>query len=195
VIVDETMYRDVTGDTFTDTTKVLRMLARAQARAEEATERKFDKIERTETLTVESDGLSWPAAYPVISVSIPSTATISDDKISIATGQVSWASTLGALYGSPIFANPATVAVTYIGGWDAPVSGVGTAPTGLTDAICELAHRYCEPANMTTVPAGATSLGSRGQSVAGGRLGGSSSIPGPLRATLRGYRHVHASQP
>jgi len=50
VIVDETMYRDVTGDTFTDQAKVLRMLARAQARAEEVTERNFDKISRTESL-------------------------------------------------------------------------------------------------------------------------------------------------
>jgi hypothetical protein len=196
VIVDETMYRDVTGDTFTDQTKVLRMLARAQARAEEVTERKFDKVERTETLTIEADGLSWPSAYPVVSVSIPSTAVISDDAISIRTGQATWASALAALYVvSPVIAAAASVLVTYVGGWDAPVAGVGTAPTGLTDAICELAHRYCEPANTTTVPAGATSAGNRGQSVSGGRLGGSSSIPGPLRATLRGYLHAHARLP
>lgn len=192
MIVDETMYRDVTGDTFTDQAKVLRMLARAQARAEEVTERNFDKISRTESLTVESDGLSWPSAYPVSSVTVPSTATISDDAISIATGQVPWYEPLG--YSTDNCTRP-VVLVTYVGGWDAPVAGVGTAPTGLTDAICELAHRYCEPASTVTVPAGATSLGSRGQSVAGGRLGGSSSIPGPLRATLRGYLHVRARQP
>lgn len=195
MIVDEAMYRDVTGDTFTDQDKVLRMLARAQSRAEEITERKFDKIERTETVIVESDGLSWPAAYPVESVSVPSTATVSDDKISIRTGQATWIDALSGLFPYGVDADRPVAAITYVGGWGAPVDGVGEAPTELTDAICELAHRYCEPANTTTVPAGATSLGSRGQSVSGGRLGGSSSIPGPLRATIRKFLHVHARQP
>ena len=82
-------------------------------------------------------------------------------------------------------------AVTYTGGYDS-----GTpAPVGLVDAICELAHRYLNPADMSTTPAGATSLGAGGQSVAGRRLGGAASLPPALRAEFLKFRHISGRLP
>lgn len=185
MIVDLVTYRDITGDTFTADDKVLRMLARAQGKAEEITGRLFDRLERTESLPVDDQGKVWPSAYPIADpVASPSSATVTDDGMSIrvSDGAAWWA---GLPTGWSLSERP-RYAVTYTGGYD----GIVTPPTSLVDAICELAHRYCNPADTTTVPAGATSLGASGQSVAGPRLGGSASVPPALRAELLKFQHI-----
>lgn len=181
MIVDWATYKDVTGDIFTAQIKAEAMLTRAQARIEGLTGRKFDLLERTESLPV-MDGKVWPRAYPIASVSLPTTATVSADGLSIAVAVPSWAGlscmlTIDRQYQM----------ITYIGGLTAL-----TAPVGLLDAICELAQRYCQPANTAGVPAGVTSVSVNGQSYSGGVLGGAASIPPALRSEINKYRHVSA---
>lgn len=180
MIVDWATYKDVTGDTFTAQSKAEAMLARAQARIEDLTERKFDLLERTESLPA-MDGKVWPRAYPVASVSLPTTATVSADGLSIIVATPSWAGL------SSFTVDRQFQLITYIGGLTAL-----TVPVGLLDAICELAQRYCQPANTAGVPAGVTSVSVNGQSYSGGVLGGAASIPPALRAEINRYRHVRA---
>jgi hypothetical protein len=192
MIVDWATYKLVTGDRFSAEADVLVALARAQSKAEEITERKFDAGERTEPLSVDEGGNVWPAAYPIASVSLPTTATVADDAKSIKTGTTSWQDAVSALLPSAASAavRPREL-VTYVGGY----ASVSEAPTGLTDAICELAHRYLNPADMSTVPAGATSISATGQSVSGGKLGGAASIPPALRQELHKYDHINKRTP
>jgi hypothetical protein len=192
MIVDWETYKDLTGDVFTEQAKAERNLARAQQRAEEMTGRKFDRAEYTEALTVDEAGRVWPSATPVASVSVPITATVGDDALSIATGTVTWADAVaGTLPAYPAQVARPRVLVTYVGGYDA----VTPSPTGLVAAICELAHRYNFPADMTTVPAGATSVSATGQSVSGSRLGGSASVPPALRAEIMKHQHLGGRLP
>lgn len=189
MIVDWDTYKDVTGDTFTEQAKAERMLARAQSKAEEVTERLFDRAERTETLPADDQGKVWPKAYPIAAVASPTDVPISDDGLSIlVAANTVWWQGLPALLS---LSERPRYAVIYTGGYDDTVK----APTGLTDAIYELAHRYCNPADTTTVPAGATSLGAGGQSAAGPRLAGSASLPPALRAELLKFRHIAARLP
>jgi hypothetical protein len=189
VIVDWVTYKIVTGDTFSLQADAEAALARAQTKAEEIAERLFDKAERTETLPADDQGKVWPKAYPIASVSVPTNAALADggQSISVA-GDTTWWTNLWA--GSQLATRP-RFAVTYIGGYDATTP----APTGLQDAICELAHRYRNPADTTTLPAGARAVGATGQSASGGRLGGSGQVPPELRDTIRQYRHVAARLP
>lgn len=189
MIVDWDTYKDVTGDTFTDEAKALRMLARAQSKAEDITGRKFDRAERTESLPADDGGKVWPAAYPIGAVSVPADATITDDGLSVlVAGDTTW---WRQLWEGTSLAERPRYALTYTGGYDV----ANPAPTGLTDAIYELAHRYCNPADTTTVPAGATSLGAGGQSAAGRRLAGSASLPPALRSELLKFQHISARLP
>jgi hypothetical protein len=190
VIADWATYKLVTGDRFSEEADVLGALARAQSRVEEITGRLFDKVERTESLPVDSEGLAWPSAYPVAAVTAPAGAAVSDDSLAIKTTTTSWVDAIAAVIPGLVADRP-RVLVTYTGGYD----GTTPPPTGLTDAICELASRYLEPADTRTMPAGATSLGSRGQNVSGGRLGGSSSIPPALMTEIKKFRHIKARLP
>lgn len=190
MIVDWTTYKLVTGDRFSAEADAVAALQRAQSRAEEITERVFDKGERTESLQVDESGQVWPKAYPIESVSVPTTATVGDTGQSITTGGSSWVDALATIVPA-LRAERPRVLVTYVGGYDETTP----APTGLVDGICELAHRYLNPADTATVPAGAKSLGSRGQSVSGSRLGGAASVPPELRDALRQFRHVAARMP
>jgi hypothetical protein len=190
MIVDWVAYTDITGDTFTAQAKAERNLARAQSRIEEITGRQFDKEERTESLSV-VDGLVWPLAYPVESVSLPTGATVRDDQLSIVIGTTIWQDALAdILPGYPAQAARPRVLVTSVGGYDA----LTPPPTGLVDVICELASRYNNPADTTTIPAGATSVGTAGQSVSG-RLGGAASIPPTLMTEIKKFRHITARMP
>lgn len=188
MIADWATYKLVTGDTFSSQTDAEAALTRAQSKAEEITGRLFDKVERTETLPIMDDGKVWPKAYPVASVSVPTTAVLTDDGQSVLVSAMAWWQ--GLPIGMTLHERP-TALVTYIGGYDSTTP----APTGLVDAICELAHRYRNPADTTTLPAGARAVGATGQSVSGGRLGGSSQLPPELRDTIRGYRHVKSRLP
>lgn len=185
MIVDWATYKRVTGDTFSAEADAVAALTRAQERAEEVTGRLFDRGERTETLAADDQGKVWPSAYPIADpVASPSGAVVADDGLSIkVAGSTAWWQGLPA---GVILAERPRYAVTYTGGYDGTIK----APTGLVDAICELAHRYLNPADTTTTPAGATSLGAGGQSVAGRRLGGSASLPPALRAELLKYQHI-----
>jgi hypothetical protein len=188
VITDWATYKLVTGDRFSAEADVLAALARAQSRAEEVTERKFDRAERTETLVIDEGGYVWPAAYPVVSVTLPSTATVGDDAMSIKAGVASWQDAVADLLPAAVScAVRPRVLTTYTGGY----ATVSDAPTGLTDAICELAYRYLNPADTSTIPAGATSVSATGQSVSGGKLGGAASIPPALRQELHKFDHVN----
>lgn len=189
MITDWATYKLVTGDTFSTQADAEAALARAQSKAEEITGRLFDKTERTETLAVDDQGKVWPSAQPIAAVSSPTTATITDDGLSILVASSgAWWLTQG--WGAVLSERP-RYAVTYTGGYD----GSTPAPTGLVDAICELAHRYRNPADMSTTPAGATSLGAGGQSVAGRRLGGAASVPPALRAEFLKFRHISGRLP
>lgn len=190
MIVDWATYKLVTGDRFSAEADVVTALQRAQDRAEEITERLFEKIERTESLQVDETGQVWPKAYPVESVSLPTTATVGDTGQSIKTSGTTWVDALATIVPSLQVDRP-RVLVTYVGGYDE----VTKPPTGLVDGVCELAHRYLNPADTTTVPAGTKSIGSRGQSVSGSRMGGAASVPPELRDALRQFRHVAARLP
>lgn len=190
MIADWATYKLVTGDTFSSQADAEAALARAQSKAEEITGRLFDKAERTETFAADDQGKVWPSAQPIAAVSSPTTAAITDDGLSImVVSSGSWWLTQG-WWGDALSERP-RYAVTYTGGYD----GSTPAPTGLVDAICELAHRYRNPADMSTTPAGATSLGAGGQSVAGRRLGGSASLPPALRAEFLKFRHISGRLP
>lgn len=190
MIVDVAAYRQVTGDAFPADAVVLTNLARAQSRVERRTGRLFDKVERTESLPVR-DGLVWPTAYPIASVSLPATAVVTDDKLAIKLNVTNWQDD-PALVSLTDGATPAYYAVTYVGGFTPATTSylAGEAPVELVDIICELAQRYAMPANTAAVPAGATSLSVNGQSVSGGRLGGSSSIPPALATSIRRFNHI-----
>ncbi len=192
MIADWATYKLVTGDTFSSQADAEAALARAQSKAEEITGRLFDKAERTETLPVDDRGKVWPSAYPIAAVSLPTGATITDDGLSILTSSNVWWQGLSTVLPLPgVLAERPRAAVTYTGGYD----GTTPAPIGLVDAICELAHRYRNPADMSTVPAGATSLGASGQSVSGPRLGGSASVPPALRAAILKFQHISGRLP
>lgn len=189
MIVDWATYKIVTGDTFSSQADAEAALARAQRKAEDIAERLFDKMERTETLPADDQGKVWPKAYPVESVSVPSTAVLADDGQSISVaGDTTWWQ--GLLPGSSLSQRP-RYAVTYVGGYDTATP----APTGLQDAICELAHRYRNPADTTTLPAGARAVAATGQSASGGRLGGSGQVPPELRDTIQQFRHIVSRLP
>lgn len=189
MIADWATYKLVTGDTFTDEATATAALTRAQQRAEELTGRTFDKSTYTETLPADDAGKVWPSAYPIESVSSPATAVLADDgqSISVAGNSTWWK-------GLPVGMTPAErprYAVTYVGGYDDTTK----APTGLVDAICELAHRYRNPTDTTTLPAGARSVAATGQSAMGGKLGGSGQLPPELRDAILKYQHVSARLP
>jgi len=190
MIVDWATYKIVTGDTFSSQVDAEAALLRAQRKAEEITERLFDKAERTESLTVDEQGKSWPKAYPVATVSVPDGTEIGDNGMSIHTGGSGWQDALATIVPGWTAERP-RVLTTYTGGYD----GTTPAPTGLQDAICELAHRYRNPADTTTIAAGARAVGASGQSMSGGRLGGSGQVPPELRDTIRQYRHPAARTP
>lgn len=186
MIVDYETYKQVTGDVFTAQSAVEQNLVRAQARAERITGRQFDKVQRTESLGMR-DGLMWPRAYPVESVSLPSGATVSEDAVSIKLTSTNWLSDptlvpfLAANQSTPYYT------VTYLGGF-----GPGEAPIDLVDAICELAQRYGLPANTAAIPAGATSVSVNGQAFSGAKLGGAATVPPALMAEFRKFTHVSA---
>lgn len=182
MIVTWQTYKDVTGDVVTAEGVALGRLARAQARAEDATGRKFDLIERTESVPV-IDGKVWPSAYPVATVSLPDTATVSGDRLSIVTGVSTPVDDLFST--TEVTGERPQLLVTYVGGYTAE-----NAPIGLVEAICEIAHRYSIPANTVGVPAGTTSVRVGNQSYSGGPLGGSGSLPQSIRNQLVPYRHI-----
>lgn len=180
-------YKEVTGDTATAEGLVNSRLLRAQRRAEDFTGRLFDQVERTESLPI-IDGKVWPKAYPVVSVSLPETAAVAPDSLSIDSGQTSVVDALSDVLGlneARITGDRPQLLVTYVGGY-----AVGTAPEGLVEVICEIAQRYSLPANTVGVPAGATSVQVGKQSYSGGALGGSSKLPLSIRNELTKYRHI-----
>lgn len=181
MITDYETYVSVTGDTFTDQAKVLTNLVRAQGKIEELTGRQFEAMERTESLPV-IDGQVWPSAYPITAVSAG--GTLRGDGLAVlvtATGNA-W---LDQFAPAPDPAPRTYVSVTYTGGF-APDS----APSRLTDAICELAQRYSTPANTAAVPAGVMNVGINGQSYSGKRLGGPASIPQALLNEIHAFDHI-----
>src|SRR4051812_36827124 len=93
MITDWATYKAVTGDVFTSQAQAEACLARAQRTIESRTGRLFDQAERTESLPV-SDGKVWPSAYPLVSVSVPDTASVDGDGLSLSTGTTDLASTL-----------------------------------------------------------------------------------------------------
>lgn len=183
MIVSWATYKAITGDTVTTQATAEANLVRAQQRVEDRTERKFDREERTEPLQV-IDGKVWPKAYPVASVSLPDTATVSADGLSIAVSSPNYLDTCAGL---GISAERAVVLVTYVGGY-----ATGEAPSDLVDIICEIAERYAMPAKTVGVPAGATAVGVNGQSYSGPVLGGSSALTPSLKNQIDRYKHIAA---
>jgi hypothetical protein len=184
VIVSWATYKDVTGDTATTEAIAVARLARAQKRAEDVTGRQFDLVERTESVPI-IDGKVWPSAYPIASVSVPDTATVDDDKLSITTG-VTTPVDSDLLWTCTTDDRPHLL-VTYIGGYTAD-----TAPVTLAEIICEIAHRYSIPANTVGVPGGTTSVRVGNQGYSGGPIGGSSALPQAIRNQLIKYLHIRA---
>lgn len=181
-------YRSVTGESFPIDATVQANLARAQRKIEGMTGRLFDQVERTEALAA-ADGAVWPKAYPIVSVSLPTTATVSGDALSILTGTTSGLDVLYEVAGlNPDRLPVAYQLVTYVGGYATSAD----APVELIDAICELAQRYSQPANTAAVPAGTNSVSVGNQSYSGGTLGGASKIPPALKADILRFRHIRA---
>jgi hypothetical protein len=187
VIADWATYKQVTGDTVTDEETANANLVRAQKRAEERTGRLFDRAEYTESLPI-IGGKVWPSAYPVVSVTLPETAAVDGNALSISTGVADHYDVFEEVTqatGIPLVGDRSQLLVTYVGGY-----ATGAAPVDLVEVICEMAQRYTMPANTVGVPAGATSVQVGGQSYSGNILGGASSLPLAIRNTLDRFRHV-----
>lgn len=181
MIVDVVTYRQVTGDTWTDDATVTANLERAQSRVEDRTERLFDVVERTESCPV-IDGLAYPRAYPIASVTVPDGAVVTPNGLTLSVAPQNWLDdpSLVPFVGTGI---QQYATVTYTG-------GLATVPVELADLICELAQRYSTPANTAAVPAGVTSVGINGQTFSGPSLGGSSALPATLKRDIRRFDHL-----
>lgn len=107
-------YHTFTGDSTRSDADVTAALANAQTEIEELTERKFELATRTETLVVQSNGCVYPSAYPVTSVTLPSTAVINSPAV-IVTSVACPPWDLSTV-GNP---GPTTQSVTYTGGYAA----------------------------------------------------------------------------
>jgi hypothetical protein len=184
VIADYATYTLVTGDVFTDPVTVAAALERAQQRVEGMTGRKLEQGAYTESLA-QRDGLVWPSATPVVSVSLPDSAAVAENGISITVTSSNWLSDPTLV---PFLSNQPTsyLLVTYVGGY----ASAADAPVELIDCICELAQRYCLPANTAAIPAGATSVSVNGQAFSGAQLGGASSIPPALKKRIHAFDHI-----
>jgi hypothetical protein len=186
VIADYPAYVAVTGDSFTPQAAVVANLQRAQNKAQDLCERTFERGSYVETLEV-IDGKVWPRAYPV---TVVGQGTIDGDGQSVTIAQ-SFSDPIPpiALLGTP----RQFVTLTYTGGflpYGAPWAP-GMVPTDLVDIVCELASRYCMPANTVAIPAGVSQVAVNGQSFGGAALGGSSAVPVAIRNALKPYWHVN----
>lgn len=183
MICSRAQYRAITRDFASADADVDEALARAQSRCEELTERLWEKAERTETLEVRTGGYVYPKAYPVESVSVPDNAVVSDGQTGIYVGisaGLAWDSVTGA---------PAvrTTSVTSVGGYEDDEM-----PAEIVEAVAELAQYKLNPPTGIGIPAGATSIGGAGQSVAGRRLGGAGALPPTVKDSFFRWRHVAA---
>jgi hypothetical protein len=166
-------YRSITRDFASTDEDISEALARAQKICEERTERVWERAVRTETLPVVTGGYVYPSSYPVTGVVVPENAPVDGAQIKVT---ASWFSP-----------EPATVDVTYVGGYlDEEI------PTAIKEAVAELAHYKLHPPTNVGIPAGATDVSTNGQRVMGRRLAGASGVPAHIADTFKAWRHVQA---
>lgn len=139
-------YRKHTGDAVNYDGDVVDSLAAAQQDLERLTDRKFEKIERTETLPV-LNGQVWPSAYPLFSVSAPVDAQAHQVSISVA-AQDAW-SGWGQQWAAVPSPQVTTQDVTYIGGFD-PM------PTELQRIVAAMALELMVPLTPAAEPTAVT---------------------------------------
>lgn len=151
-------YQRITGDTTTGQSAVNQALADAQQLAEERTSRTWSYGTYDETLLVFPNGLVYPSAVPIESVSIPAGATIRGHGIAV--GSLGpWSD---AYIDVPWSGSPRRLDVTYSGGWT-----VQTLPFTLKQAVASGAYRMLHAVALAGVPAGAKSVSLGDASISG----------------------------
>lgn len=173
-------YRRITRDMLSYDGEVLAELAAAQKIVEEQTDRKFESATRTETLYQYADGRVYPSALPLVSVSVPSGATI--DGNSIRTPSVFSDITINSDYFNNTYIPQVTV--TYIGG-----NTAGNFPQEIVRIICQIAEfNLVSNSTLFQVPAGATSIKTGDVQILGKNLGDNTDLPSSITRVLRTWK-------
>lgn len=161
LLVDPTQYARITGDTATSWADAAQALGEAIRLVEETCKRTFGYGTYTETLDIWGDGVVYPAASPVESVSSPSSSQLRLGGIYVG-GSVTWKDGFSPL--------PAQSEVTYTGGYH-PFGSTQqpSLPVKLARVIARIAYLMLHPNSVvgSGVPAGAKSAAVGDVSVAG----------------------------
>lgn len=189
LLVTVERYRVLTGDTST-------AASAASAAIEDATSLLAEDLgrpealkseQRTETMHVDSSGIVRPLAVPV------TVAAGYDFDTAALYGAAPDSTPFRGLESSEL---PATVAITYTGGWverTANPSAANRLPVSLEADIAHAAYALCHPATPGAVPAGATSVSLGDASVSYGPSGAPSGATGAIawsRQTMRWRRRL-----
>lgn len=147
MLLTETYYRAITGDTTTPTGAFASAASAAQDLAEDALGRigMLEAGERTETLELFEGGYLYPTATPLLSV--PDYSTIGDVVYGATADLDTWLGILGAVA-------PVTVELTYTGG-----ISTDTAPEYLLRDLAAATYAILHPPDLdatSAIPANAT---------------------------------------
>lgn len=161
MLVDPSQYGRITGDTTTSWADASQALTEAVRLVEETCKRTFSYGTYTETVDVWANGVAYPAASPIESVSSPSTAELR----------------LGGVYvgafatlSDPFSPLPAQSEITYTGGYHPFGSTQSPAlPVKLARVVARIAYLMLHPNSVvgSGVPAGAKAAGVGDVSVSG----------------------------
>lgn len=149
MLLTESYYRAITGDTATSAQAFATAASSAQDLLEDALDRVglLELDERTETLDIDPAGYVYPSATPLVSAS--DGWQVVDD--SLRGGTVDLGSFV-ALLGSEL---PTSTEVTYVGGWTSSTAHAYMR-TDLAWAAFALLHQ-ADPTALAAIPAGASS--------------------------------------
>jgi hypothetical protein len=180
MLLTESYYRAVTGDTSTSTETFASAASSAQELCEDALDRvgMLELGERTETLEVAPAGYLYPTATPLISAD-----GWTVDGYALRGGSSSLTAWVGWL-GSDL---PATVDATYVGGYT-----TATAPEYLLRDLAFATYALCHPPDlgaMSVIPAGASAVSVGDVSVSFGS-GGAPGTMGGLGVSITWSAHT-----
>lgn len=181
-------YRTITGDRESGVSAVVEALDTAFAFAEEQCRRIFAFGAHTETLDVWGNGVVYPKATPVASVTDPASATGRFGGIYVGGGS--------ALAADLLATAPAQKTVTYTGGYHPFGSGtVPELPVKLVRAICRISYLALHPTSLVGagVPAG-TKSASVGDVSVSGDLAGLVATDPSIERDLRRFTRRPAAQ-
>lgn len=189
LLVTVARYRTLTGDNTTAASAASAAIEDATSLLSEDLGRPdaLDSRERTETMHIDAGGMCRPLAVPV-------TVCAGFD---FDTAAIHGASPdTGPFRGLEAGDLPATVAVTYTGGWlerTANPSATNRLPLSLEADIAHAAYHLCHPATPGAVPAGVSSVSMGDASVSYGPSGAPSGATGAVswsRQTMRWKRRL-----